>query len=107
MLRAIGKTSKIQLRWLAYYATNFSSRRLALILDIAEDVPIADIEHGLPRIEAAMLDLLVRYANSTPSHDQLVNLNHILARFQKIVDRYAGAGNARLLVHAATQLRKR
>ena len=80
---------------------------LAINLEVKDGAYLADVERGLPRIEADALNFLVKYANSGGGGNKLINLDLILARIQKIVDRHAGKGHARVLVHSVTQLRKR
>jgi hypothetical protein len=80
---------------------------LVLKLDVAEGVSLAEINHEMPRFQAETLNFLIRYGNTGAASKELMNLDFLMTQLQKLADRLFHRGRAKLLVHAASQARKR
>ena len=80
---------------------------LVLKLDVAEGVSLADINHEMPRFQAESLNFLIRYGNTGAAGKELMNLDFVMMQLQKLADQLFHRGRVSLLVHAASQARKR
>ena len=80
---------------------------LVIKLDVAEGVSLAEIDHEMPRFQAETLNFLIRYGNSGAVGKELMNLDFLMMQLQKVADLLFHDGHVKLLVHAASQERKR
>ena len=80
---------------------------LVLKLDVAEGVSLEEINHEMPRFQAETLNFLIRYGNTGAASKELMNLDFLMTQLQKLADRHFHRGRTKLLVHAASQARKR
>ncbi len=80
---------------------------LVLKLDVAEGVSLAEIDREMPRFQAQSLNYLIRYGNSSGVGKKLMNLEFVMTQLQKLADQLFHPGRVALLVHAASQARKR
>lgn len=80
---------------------------LVVRLDVADGVSLAEIDHEMPRFQAESLNFLIRYGNSGAVGKELMNLDFLMMQLQKVADQLFHPGHVKLLVHAASQARKR
>ena len=80
---------------------------LVLKLDVAEGVSLAEIDHEMPRFQAESLNFLIRYGNTGAVGKKLMNLDFMMKQLQKLADQLFHPGRVSLLVHAASQARRR
>ena len=85
----------------------YGTMTLVLKLDVAEGVSLAEINHEMPRFQAELLNFLIRYGNTGAASKELMNLDFVMMQLQKLADRLFHPGQVALLVHAASQARKR
>ena len=80
---------------------------LVVKLDVAEGVSLGEINDEMPRFQAQSLNFLIRYGNSGAVGKELMNLDFLMQQLQKLADQLFHPGHVHLLVHAASQARKR
>ena len=80
---------------------------VVLNLDVAEGVSLAEIDREMRRFQAESLNFLIRYGNSGAAGKELMNLDFLMTQLQKLADQLFHPGHVKLLVHAASQARKR
>jgi hypothetical protein len=80
---------------------------LVIKLDVAEGVSLAEIDHEMPRFQAETLNFLIRYGSSGQVGKALMNLDFLMKQLQSVADQLFHPGHVKLLVHAASQERKR
>ena len=85
----------------------WGSLTLVLKLDVAEGVSLEEINHEMPRFQAETLNFLIRYGNTGAAGKELMNLAFLMTQLQKLADRHFHRGRTKLLVHSASQARKR
>ena len=80
---------------------------LVVKLDVAEGMSLGEINDEMPRFQAQSLNFLIRYGNSGAVGKELMNLDFLMQQLQKLADQLFHPGHVHLLVHAASQARKR